>query len=138
MAWFDKSQNQENKYTYVARVEVDYGYGYSISNRVPKTYSMRAGNLGFKFAKKLFKKLIEYIDDDTFVDLKKVDNNDSECNPANMRCGMVKLISEYNFFILTEDIEKVGTEDPVHIVCLAEEYPNEKAEFISILEILSR
>ncbi len=138
MAWLNKTQNQDDKYTYVARVEVDYGYGYSINNRVPKTYSMRAGNLGFKFAKNLFRNLIAHIDDAAFVDLRKLDSADKDSNSSNMRCGMVKLVSEYNFFILTEDIEKVKTDEPVHIVCLAAEYPNEKAEFISILEILSR
>lgn len=137
MAWFNQSQSQKSEYTYVAEIEVDYGFGYATDKKIPKLFSMRANaDLGFKFAKKLFKKLIDNIDDNALVDF-KIDYENGVYDPAKMHCGKARLKEYYCFYILTEDIDKIDSE-PIHIACVAEEYPDEKADFINIIRAFSR
>ena len=129
MAWFERQR--KSKYTYVCNITVEYGRGYSIRDKIPSLYSMKANNeLGFKLARHVLQNFIEHIDDESFVECKI--NEREEYDPSKMVCGMGRLVREYTFFILTEDIEKVE-KGPVHIICAADDFPDEKSEFIKLI-----
>ena len=129
MAWFERQQ--KSKYTYVCNISVEYGRGYSIANKQPSLYTMKANNdLGFSLARHILQKFIDNIDDDSLIECKL--NEREGYDPSKMVCGMRRLVREYNFFILTDDIPKIE-EAPVHIVCSANDFPDEKSEFIELL-----
>lgn len=136
MVRIQQSEIVENRYVYVAMLEVEYVYSCTGKNRVPKTYSMKAGELGFKFAKKCFKKIIEEIDDSDFIELRIVGSEKTPYGDQNKHSRKIGLKETYTFYILKDDIDKLLNSEEIHIVCFAEEYPRERTEFIEILKIL--
>ena len=134
-----QTQRCENGYLYVARIKVSFWYDNKNKERKPQSYSVRPGkDCSFKFAKKVFKKLIEEVEDSSLVELRLSDSQEAFTYGAYEVQFNLRRISEiYDIYVLNEDVEKIDTE-PVRIVCIAEAYPDEKREFIKIFEVISR
>ena len=139
MAGYEQARNCGDGYSYVARIKVSYGYDSLNKERRPQSYSVRPGEgFSFKFAKMVFKKLIEQINDFVLVKLQVTESNEIfTYGSSNVQFNLKKISEIYDIYIFTEDIEKIDTE-PVRITCLAESYPDEKEDFIKILKAVLR
>lgn len=132
MAWFDKQQ-EASKYVMIAKiVEEQYGrVGNSFTN-----YSMRyEGKIPHEKVDIVLRKMIEKIDDESFVSLREIKYKPDLYSTSFIFGGPVHNNNVFYFYILEEEISKIGTDEPIHIVCEADKFPKSKEVFLEIVKM---
>lgn len=125
-------QPEEQPYVRVAKiVEEKTGRG----RKAVTNYSLHfEGSNTYEKVKMVFRKLIEKIDDKDFVSLDEIKYVWDPNGPHSVIFGIPHNNNVYYFYILKEEIPKIETDEPIHIVCQAEEFPKSKEEFLDIVK----
>lgn len=133
MTWFDKQQEEKQQYVMIAKIiEAKRGR----SNNVATDYSMRyEGKIPFEEVNIVLKKMIEKIDDDSFVSLREIKNVRNPYDYNHFLFGKVQHDNVFYFYILKDEIPKIGTDEPIHVVCEADKIPKSKEKFLDIVKL---
>lgn len=133
MAWFNKS-TEENKYVLVTTILKErHGRFGDIKTNYSMKYRPRA-EISYDKVDAVLKKFIERIDDESFVTLREIGHAPYDSSNAIVG-GPVRGCDGFYFYILNEDIPKLETDEPVHIVCEADAFPDDKEEFLDVVKL---
>lgn len=133
MAWFDKTQ-EDDKYVLVAIISKEW-HGYV--GRTSVNYSMKNVNgIPFSQVSLVLKKMLEKIDDNDLVTLKEFERERNYYDSSNARCGgPVNACNRFFFYVLKEDIPKIEADEPIHVHCIADEFPDDKEKFLEMVKM---
>ena len=129
MAWFNES-SQESKWIFLAQI-IDEKYGrFGVVNN----YQSMTKNAAFSYTQvdTVLAKMLEYIDDKSLVTFEEIES-DGEYGEVIFG-GPVNISTRYIFYILEDEISKITIpNEPIHITCRADEFPEKKEEFIELI-----
>lgn len=133
MAWFNKPQ-EESKYLSIARI-VEERHGRC--GEITTDYSMRyEGKIPHEKVDAVIKKMLERIDDESFVTLREIKQVPDPYRNNHIIFGTpARVYKGFYFYVLKEDIPKIETDEPIHIVCEADEFPDDKEKFLEIVKL---
>lgn len=133
MAWFNKPQ-EESKYLSIARI-VEERHGRC--GEITTDYSMRyEGKIPHEKVDAVIKKMLERIDDESFVTLREIKQVPDPYRNNHIIFGTpTRVYKGFYFYVLKEDIPKIETDEPIHIVCEADEFPDDKEKFLEIVKL---
>ncbi|MBR4110272.1 MAG: hypothetical protein IKK43_01105 [Clostridia bacterium] len=133
MAWFNKS-NEENKYVLVTTILKErYGRFGDIKTNYSMKYRPRT-EISYDKVDAVLKKFIEKIDDESFVTLREFEREPYDSANAVVG-GPVRGCNGFYFYILKEDISKIETDEPIHVLCMADAFPDDREEFLDMVKL---
>ena len=131
MSWFDKSQ-EKPKYLMIAKIVEEYHDRHSCD---PKDYSMRyEGKIPHEKVDVVLRKMLERIDDEEFVTLREIKRVPNPYSSSFIFGSRNWNYNGFYFYILEEEIPKIDTDEPIHIVCEADKFPKNKEKFLDIVK----
>ena len=133
MAWFDKTK-EESRYLSIAKIlEERQGR----CGEITTNYSMRyEGKIPHAKVDIVLRKMLERIDDESFVTLREIKEVPNPYGNHAIIFGTPrKIYKGFYFYILKDDIPKIETDEPIHIVCEADEFPSSKEKFLDIVKL---
>lgn len=134
MPWFEEPQEKKPEYVMIAKI-VEEHYGRIGNTQI--NYSMRyEGKIPGKKVDIVLKKFIDNIDNKAFVTLDELKVPPDPYSVSHIIFGgNVHRDNVFYFYILKEEIPKIDTDEPIHIVCQADEFPKSKEEFLKIVRM---
>lgn len=81
-------------------------------------------------------KMLDEFDNQDLVVFKKSKTKQNCYDSLSARYGgPVNSCITFNFYLLREDIPKIETDEPIHVLCVADEFPDDKEEFLEVLSM---
>ena len=134
MPWFDEPQEKKPEYVMIAKI-IEEHYG-RIGGTHTNNSMLYEGKIPHAKVDIVLKKFIDNIDNKSFVSLDELKVPPDPYSVSHIIFGRpVNDDNVFYFYILKDEIPKIDTDEPIHIVCQADEFPKKKEDFLEIVKM---